>query len=304
MTQHSLYNMWVLVKCGAQRSAGLKVFISWSGDLSQKIAVILRDWLPSVIQSIEPYVSSEDIDKGTRWSSDIAGELADSFYGILCLTPENVGAPWINFEAGALSKAVDQSRVSPFLFNLKRSDVSGPLVQFQSTLNDKADILKLLESMNGAHGEAKLPADRLRSVFEVWWPHLEQKLSALKADTEKVKDKAATGKGSGSDILEEVLELVRRQSVTLNDPSKLLPPEYISEAFRRTEFGDQQENQLDHPAVRDLIEILNRFKLELRENPSFSMTDAMQFLAAVDPALEFISRRLQRSRRYRRGISE
>ncbi len=282
----------------------MKVFISWSGDLSQKIAVILRDWLPSVIQSIEPYVSSEDIDKGTRWSSDIAGELADSFYGILCLTPENVGAPWINFEAGALSKAVDQSRVSPFLFNLKRSDVSGPLVQFQSTLNDKADILKLLESMNGAHGEAKLPADRLRSVFEVWWPHLEQKLSALKADTEKVKDKAATGKGSGSDILEEVLELVRRQSVTLNDPSKLLPPEYISEAFRRTEFGDQQENQLDHPAVRDLIEILNRFKLESRENPSFSMTDAMQFLAAVDPALEFISRRLQRSRRYRRGISE
>jgi len=90
----------------------MKVFLSWSGDLSHKVALTLRDWLPSVIQSIEPYVSSEDIDKGARWSTDIASELADSSYGILCVTKENLHAPWLTFEAGALSKTMDKSYVS------------------------------------------------------------------------------------------------------------------------------------------------------------------------------------------------
>lgn len=101
----------------------MKVFISWSGDLSHKVAVILRDWLPSVIQSLESYVSSEDIDKGARWSTDISKELEDSSFGILCITRENLDPPWLNFEAGALSKSVDRSRVSPFLFGVKRSDI-------------------------------------------------------------------------------------------------------------------------------------------------------------------------------------
>ena len=53
----------------------MKVFISWSGSKSQEVAKILKQWIPCVIQSVEPYFSSADTDKGARWSTDIAKEL-------------------------------------------------------------------------------------------------------------------------------------------------------------------------------------------------------------------------------------
>jgi hypothetical protein len=83
----------------------MKIFLSWSGHKSHEIALVFRDWFPSIIQSIDPYVSSEDIDKGARWSTDIAKELENSTFGILCVTKDNINAPWLTFEAGALSWA-------------------------------------------------------------------------------------------------------------------------------------------------------------------------------------------------------
>lgn len=111
-------------------------------------SLVFREWLPSVIQELEPYVSSEDIDKGARWSTDIAKELSDSKFGILCVTRDNLNAPWLTFEAGALSKTMDESFVSPFLFDIKRPEVDEPILQFQSSVFDEEDLKKLVTTLN------------------------------------------------------------------------------------------------------------------------------------------------------------
>lgn len=230
----------------------MKVFLSWSGDLSHKIAVELRDWLPFVIQSVQPYVSSEDIDKGTRWSIDIAKELEDSSFGILCVTPQNLEAPWINFEAGALSKAFNNSNVSPFLFGLKPSDLKkSPLLQFQSTLYDKKDFLKLILSINNALGKDKLDETKLKKTFDVWWDNLKGKLDNYLAEATAVVAVAAetdkTNEAIKNDALEEILELTREQFKVLRNPEALLPPDYLSYVLKNTGVG-----MIDEKILKDL----------------------------------------------------
>ncbi len=200
----------------------MKVFLSWSGDLSHKVALTLRDWIPSVIQSIEPYVSSEDIDKGARWSTDIASELADSSYGILCVTKENLHAPWLTFEAGALSKTMDKSYVSPFLFDIKRSEVNGPILQFQSTIFEKEDVKKLLLSLNKADSAEQLTPERLENALDVWYPKLEEKLNVLLKDQVKtsveITQEPENKDSFSTEILEEILDLSRVNQKLLRSP--------------------------------------------------------------------------------------
>ena len=208
----------------------MKIFISWSGEVSHEVAKALRDWLPSVIQSVIPYVSSEDIDKGARWSSDIATELDKSSFGILCITPDNIDAPWLNFEAGALGKSVEKSRVCPFLFKIKSSDMKGPILQYQSTIHDRGDVLKLIKAINEACEENRLEETRLERAFEVWWPKLDEELNKIVVSGEKGEDSEDQTEGDKSYIsrvLEEILEISRTNQKLLRDPSTLLPYEYL-----------------------------------------------------------------------------
>ena len=87
----------------------MRVFLSWSGERSKSLALALKTWLPDVVQRLDPWISAKDIDRGTRWGVELSRELEKTDIGIVCLTPENVTAPWILFESGALSKALDKS---------------------------------------------------------------------------------------------------------------------------------------------------------------------------------------------------
>jgi hypothetical protein len=187
----------------------MKVFLSWSGETSRQVALTLREWLPSVIQAIVPWMSSEDIEKGARWSSSISKELANISAGIVCVTPENYERPWLNFEAGALSKSVNQEMVCTYLFGLKPVDVTGPLSEFQHTLATKDETRKLLGTLNKAMNDKALTEGKLSQAFDVWWPSLEKSLASIPASV-STKNPARPSE----EMIEEILNIVREQART------------------------------------------------------------------------------------------
>lgn len=184
----------------------MKVFISWSGDKSKEIASVFKDWIPAVVQAAKPYFSPNDIEKGSRWSSEIAKELEASSIGLICLTDENLQAPWLMFEAGALSKSMDKGRVCPMLFGVDPTDLAGPLVQFQGTPFSKEEVLKLMRTINTQLGDSALDSAVLNSVFEKWWPDLLEKVEKALEEGSKRGDGELR---SDRELLEEVLKITR-----------------------------------------------------------------------------------------------
>lgn len=186
----------------------MELFISWSGDKSKKIAEAIREWIPCVIQAVKPYFTPEDINKGQRWGTEIAGKLESSKIGIIILTPSNLEAPWLMFEAGALSKSVETSRVCPLLFGVTPAEVKGPLVQFQCSVFNESEAYKLLRSINDELGNEKLDEKTLSATFEVFWPKLASKIESIENESGAVNEPSTIR--DDRDILEEILRLSRK----------------------------------------------------------------------------------------------
>jgi len=199
----------------------LKVFLSWSGIRSSKVASALREWLPLVINDVEPWMSEEDIAAGARWSLEIAGSLEKSGFGIICVTPENRERPWLLFEAGALAKAFESARVVPYLFGFKDKSLPGsPLSQLQAKLSTEGGTFDLVKSLNDALGDRKLDAKRLEKSFAKWWPELEL---ALKEIPESPPDAApASPQPSTDERLAELLDLARAQKAEIESMSEVV----------------------------------------------------------------------------------
>ena len=182
------------------------MFLSWSGFTSKAVAEALRHWLPCVIQSVTPWMSGEDIARGSRWSAELAHQLETTRVGIVCVTPENISAPWLLFEAGALSKTTAATFVCPYLHNVETTELTGPLAEFQASSADRDGTKRLLHTINSATGNTTTLSERqLDDTFDVWWPRLETLLN-------HVGDMHATEpqqKRTDRDILTEVLELLR-----------------------------------------------------------------------------------------------
>jgi hypothetical protein len=158
----------------------MKILLSWSGNSSKTLAESLHEWLTLVFPDVTFWISSRDIQAGERWGNELDRELEATSFGILCLVPTNLLAPWLLFEAGALSKSVAASRVVPYCLGLQPEEVQGPLSRFQGVLADESGTRRLVESINSLL-DSKRADSVLRQVFDKWWPDLKRDLEKIPA---------------------------------------------------------------------------------------------------------------------------
>lgn len=189
----------------------MKVFISWSGEMSKRVGEAFKNWIPHVLQTVEPYYTPTDIEKGTRWSHGIAAELESSSAGIFFVTRENLKIPWLAFEAGAISKQVDDSLVCPVLIDLDTSDLNGPLTQFQVTAFQKTEIKKLIQTLNKANLDNVLSESILNQAFEKNWPDLDSQVAEIIRSTPPQLEEQI--KRDDRDVINEILDLTRSLAI-------------------------------------------------------------------------------------------
>ncbi len=127
----------------------MRVFISWSGEPSKSVADAVAKFIERTVQTARPWISTREIRSGKRWQQEIGTSLSEAQFGVLVVTPGNLNAPWLLFEAGALSKSMKEANVVPLLCGgLDPSALPEPLQQFQALLLDDEGLRTLLADIN------------------------------------------------------------------------------------------------------------------------------------------------------------
>ncbi|WP_313157832.1 hypothetical protein [Sphingobacterium multivorum] len=162
----------------------MKVFISWSGDRSRRVAELLDTWIKCTIQSCTPWISTRGIGRGELWFPAINRELAETSIGLVCLTAQNIDAPWILFEAGALAKGLDSNRVITLLIDISSTDIRDPLAQFNHTTPTKESMSQLLQTINSL-STTPLEQKIIEKVFDKYWDEFNTEFQQIITDTQQ-----------------------------------------------------------------------------------------------------------------------
>ncbi|GIN60520.1 hypothetical protein J27TS8_05130 [Robertmurraya siralis] len=268
----------------------MKVFLSWSGSESKQLATIFKEWLPNVLQYVEPYMSAKDISLGERWNNSIIENLDESSFGLIFVTPSNINAPWINYEAGALSKTMD-SKVVPILYNAEVMMLNeGPLKQFQSAKDlEKESILSLLKSINISKKEGKLDEARLEKAFEMWWEDLEKSINGITVDNSM--NKSNENEPTDRELLSVIF-------------SKLSEQERF---FKRNENINIRSNDIPFGLINDIKFGQEMLKKTLRNLeggpfPDEFFNDINDGIEKLDHAIRFLINRVDKTRKYKERL--
>ena len=230
----------------------MKTFLSWSGNKSHKIAEAFSDWLPCVIQAVEPWVSSKDIERGSIWFNEILEQLKDTNFGIVFVTKENQDKPWLMFESGALSKGLTENRICTVLIdlNVRDIDAGSPLRQINHTTLDKESILRLIKTINSHLEQGQIQEKILERSFNALWDELEKKFEDILNEEPTSAEPDRKDDDVLNDILDNVLNINRKISRVVHKEQS----SYIKPLHAKTLLKNLVSMDLNRNEIKDIVE--------------------------------------------------
>lgn len=238
----------------------MDVFLSWSTERSQKLAKMFNEWITNVLPTVQTYISTEQIGPGDRWSDSIGKGLETNFMGIFFLVEENVDSPWLNFEAGAISKNIEDSKVIPLLHDMKPEQINGPIAQFQAKLiNVEPDIFSIVKQINnGINDERKINAEILKKLFDKWYPDFVKEYNDFCNENPrpiKADDRKSSNLLDSEDQIGEILNIVR--SLKRSERKKVNSPERNTFQIRSGIVESIRDDIRECLSFNDLKNIMN-----------------------------------------------
>lgn len=157
------------------------------------------------------------------------------------------------------------------MVNIKPSDIKGPLSRYQATRFEKADFFQLIESINKAL-DTPLDSKVLENTFNAMWDSLEAEAMDLinkfsqKGDSQNKKGHITESEENNP--LEEILQLLRKQSAILSNPQQLLPPDYM-EHIQMSTYSRNREMYTENQMIfEELINVLEKTLIRLQSFPN------------------------------------
>ena len=157
-----------------------EVFIGWSGDRSKEVAKALSIFIPKVLHGTKCFCSEYDILAGDDWRRKLWEHLDLSFFGIFCITHENIAKPWIHFEAGAIECAVRDSFCA-FLLEVDSQQLTAPFEKQQKVSATKNETQKLILDINAKSPNPLQNINKIIDEFNAHWSSLSNSISKARA---------------------------------------------------------------------------------------------------------------------------
>lgn len=156
----------------------VRVFISWSGPRSEKIAEAFEKLITSVFPEMETFLSTS-IPSGTDWRLELERNLDASDAIVFCFTPEAVTSGWVMYEAGYMA-AKEGVLVRPFVYG---TDVPDPLSHIQAVKLNRENVSAFVDDLAAALTPglaAQSPStDDHPAGFDKHWPTFDQVVRSL-----------------------------------------------------------------------------------------------------------------------------